>query len=375
MIKRILFSFVLILLLLPMSAQHRKTEKTVLFLIPFHAQEYTGSEVASVRSSRDINGINSFLLMGFWNGAQMALEEYNEENEPLHVIVRDVSEDIDGLRNILEDRNLMDEVDLIIGPFFSKPFMVAAEYAKRYQIPIVNPFTNLTSILENNPYVYKLVPSLELRPAMLSYIADQYPQHKIIIYEDSVGKNTEQNTYIQYFKNQGTAFKMVKNQKELLNEITPQGKNFIITFCHNAAKMLVLSRDLLYKAKTADLMLVVPETWLQAPAYDVEYYSKLNIHFFSNYFVDEKDPDTQVFTQKYLKTYKTLPTLDNFAFQGYDITRFFVEMLLHDGDIDRVKVTPIAFPLSFDQVKNGGYENINMQFLEVVNEEIRPVNF
>ena len=31
--------------------------------------------------------------------------------------------------------------------------------------------------------------------------------------------------------------------------------------------------------------------------------------------------------------------------------------------------------LPADFKKNGGYENINMQFLEVVNEEIRPVNF
>lgn len=375
MIKRILFSFVLILLLIPLSAQQGKTEKTVLFLIPFHTQDYTGSELTSVRSSRDINGINSFLLMGFWNGAQIALEEYEEKNVSLHVIVRDVTENLDQLRNIMEDKTLMDEVDLIVGPFFSKPFTIAAEYAKRYQIPIVNPFTNLTSILDHNPYVYKLVPSMELRPAMVCYVADQYPQHKIIIYEDSSVRNAEQQVYTQYFKEHKIAFKSVKTQQGLLNEMMPQGKNIVITFCHNAAKMLVLSRDLLYKAKNTDLMLVVPEAWLQAPAYDVEYYSKLNIHFFSNYFVDEQDPETQVFEQKYKSAYKSIPSLDNFAYQGYDITRFFVEMLLNDGDIDRAKITPIACPISFDQVKDGGYENINMQFLEVVDDEIRSVTF
>lgn len=375
MIKKILFSFVLILLLIPLSAQKGKTEKTVLFLIPFHTQDYTGSELTSVRSSRDINGINSFLLMGFWNGAQIALEEYEEKNASLHVIVRDVTENLDQLRNIMEDKTLMDEVDLIVGPFFSKPFTIAAEYAKRYQIPIVNPFTNLTSILDHNPYVYKLVPSMELRPAMVCYVADQYPQHKIIIYEDSSVRNAEQQVYTQYFKEHKIAFKSVKTQQGLLNEMMPQGKNIVITFCHNAAKMLVLSRDLLYKAKNTDLMLVVPEAWLQAPAYDVEYYSKLNIHFFSNYFVDEQDPETQVFEQKYKSAYKSIPSLDNFAYQGYDITRFFVEMLLNDGDIDRAKITPIACPISFDQVKDGGYENINMQFLEVVDDEIRSVTF
>lgn len=375
MIRRSLVFLFCLLATLSLLAQQPKQTKTILYLIPFQTEDYSGISLGNIQSNLDINAVNSFLLMGFWNGSELALEEYADRNQPIHVIVRDVSENTNKLTDIMEDTKLMSEVDLIIGPFFSKPFKIASEYAKRYAIPIVNPFTNLTSILDNNPYVYKLVPSLESRPAMLSYLTDVYSKSKIILYEDSSIKNSEQQVYINYFKKNHTPFKIVKTQNELLNEIAPQGKNIVITFCHNAAKMLVLSRDLLYKTKTADIMLVVPETWLQAMAYDVEYYSKLNIHFFSNYFVEEKDPDTQVFTQKYLKKYKSLPTLENFAYQGYDITRYFVEMLLNDGDMDKVKVNPISFPLSFDKTPNGGYENINMQFLEVEDNEIHRVEF
>ena len=40
-----------------------------------------------------------------------------------------------------------------------------------------------------------------------------------------------------------------------------------------------------------------------------------------------------------------------------------------------MKVEPIAFPLSFDKLPDGGYENVNVQFLEVRNNEIVPSGF
>lgn len=373
--KKALSLCLLLLVAFSLSAQPSGERKTVLFLIPFYSQDYNGNAVANVQSSQDIHTVNSFLLMGFWAGAQIALEEYDNMNVPLNVIVKDVTENEAQLRSIMENESLMHKVDLIIGPFFSKTFMIAAEYAKQYQIPIVNPFTNRTDILEGNEFVYKVIPSLEAKPASLSFVAEQYPDHKIILYRDTTIKNREQMVYLDYFKSHQIPYKEVFNQSALLNEIVPGKKNIILIYSHNAAKMLMVSRDLLYKSNPEDLLLVVPETWMQSKTYDVEYYSKLNLHFFSNFYVDERDQQTQVFIDKYKKHFKTIPTLEDFSFQGYDITRFFVEMILNNGDIDRVKVDALAYPMSFDKTPNGGYENVNVQFLEIKDDAVVPVTY
>ena len=178
--KKIVLCFLLALFAFSLSAQPTEERKTVLFLIPFYTHDYTGNASAAVQSSQDIYSVNSFLLMGFWAGAQIALEEYDEQNVPLNVIVKDVTEDEASLRAIMENERLMRDVDLIVGPFFSKTFLVAAEYAKRYGIPIVNPFTNRTDILTDNNYVYKVMPSLETKPISLIYAAENYPGYKII---------------------------------------------------------------------------------------------------------------------------------------------------------------------------------------------------
>ena len=149
----------------------------------------------------------------------------------------------------------------------------------------------------------------------------------------------------------------------------------MIVLNHESAKMLMLSRDLIFKSNLDNLVMVVPEEWLNVPTYDIEYYSKLNIHFFSDYYVDETNEKTQVFIHNYTSKFGVPPTIEAFSFQGYDITRYFVSALFNDMDLDRVKTETIGYHFSFEKIPDGGYENINAQFLEVDDEGIHNVGF
>lgn len=372
--KKYIISLCLIMLaLLPLSAGAK--EKTILFLIPFYSQTYSSEQVSAIRECEDIASIKSFQLFGFWAGAQIALTEYSQKGADLKVIVRDVSDNETKLRAIMEDRTLMEQVDLIIGPFFSKPFAVAAHYAKEYGIPIVNPFTNRTDFTAGNEYVFKLIPSMEARPATLTFIADQYPKHQIILYADSSRRSRNVQTYLHYFKEKNIPFKCISSSKTLVKELKAGQKNIVMSLMEETAANMMLSRELVYGINGDDLIFIMPESMLKSNTVEVEYFDKLNVHFFSDYYVDNNNEQTQVFMHNYTERFKTPPTLENFAFQGYDVTRFFVEWLLNDKDLDLVKVEPIAYRLSFDKVPDGGYENVNVQFLEIRDNEIHPAGF
>jgi hypothetical protein len=345
-------------------------ECKILYLIPFESDSYTAPYV---KESEDMTKVRSYQLMGFWNGAQMAIEQLGkDENIFFDVVVRDISNSEAKLRRVMEDKELMSGVDLIIGPFFSKLFSIAAEYAKQYQIPIVNPFTSRQDLVEGNEYVYKLIPALEARPAMIAFLAQQSDAFPIIIYGDSTSKNKEMMVYQKYFQDNHIAFEIVPNASSVVSRLTPGRQQFVVTFYDNPAQNLIISRNLIYSKKTDNLTFVVPETWLDSKTYDIEYYSKLNLHFFSDYYVDYDAEKTKTFVYNYTQKYGVPPSLENFAFQGYDITCYFVELVLNHFDHDRVKVSPLAFPLSFDKSPDGGYENVNVQFLEVKDDEIIP---
>ena len=346
----------------------KPSEYKILYLIPFESDTYT---TPYVKESEDMANVRSYQLMGFWNGAQMALEEFRDRNVLINVVVRDISNDEQKLRRVLEDEELMAGMDIIIGPFFSKLFAVAAEYAKRYKIPIINPFTSRQDFVEENEYVYKLIPSLEARPAMIAFLAQQADALPIIIYGDSTSTNKEMLAYRKYFQSNHIAYEIIPSASSVVNSLTNRPQ-FVVTFYDNPAQNLVISRNLLYSKKTDNLTFVVPETWLESKTYDIEYYSKLNLHFFSDYYVDFDAEKTKTFIYDYTQRFGVPPSLKSFAFQGYDITRYFVEFMLNGHDLDRVKVTPIAFPLSFDKSPDGGFENVNVQFLEVKDNEITP---
>lgn len=342
---------------------------TILYLVPFESDNYVAPYV---KESEDMDNVRSYQLMGFWNGAQMALDEYDRQGVNLKVVVRDITNNEAKLRRIMEDTELMKEVDLIIGPFFGKPFAVAAGYAKEYGIPIVNPFSSRQDFLNGNEFVYKLMPSMEARPAMIAFMAQQSKAFPIIIYGDSTAPNKELQTYLHYFQQNHISYVVTPNASTVVNWLSNDKQRFVVTFYDNPAQNLIISRNLLYSKNIDNLTFVVPETWLESKTYDIEYYSKLNLHFFSNYYVDFENEKTKTFIYDYTQRFGVPPTLQNFAFQGYDITRYFVDFIINEKDLDRVKVSPIAFPLSFDKYVDGGYENVNVQFLEVNDNEIVP---
>ncbi|MBR4135478.1 MAG: ABC transporter substrate-binding protein [Bacteroidales bacterium] len=367
------------LILLCLSVQMwAQPAKTVLFLMPFYSSTYDENASAVARTGKELNNIPSFQMMGFWGGAQIALQEYEEQNIPLNIIVRDITNNETKLQSIMEDRELMSQVDLIIAPLFSKPFQIAAQYAKTYQIPIVNPFTSRSDILDGNEYVYKLTPADEANPATLAFMVDNMPHHQIILYADSTKKNVEYQSYVSYFTTHHISYQTANSIQGVLNALRSDMHNVLVVLNHGEATSLTLSQKLLYSGKAVDpkhLTMVVPEKWIFSNTYDVEYYDKLNLHFFSDYYVDFESQQVQLFSYKFTKQFNTLPTLKNFAFQGYDIVRYFVELIRHDMDHDQVKVAPLSYYFSFDKHPDGGYENVNVQFLQVLDNTILPATY
>lgn len=346
----------------------------ILYLIPFESADYV---TPVVKECEDMDNVKSYQLMGFWNGAQMAIEEFekNGENIFFDIVVRDISNDERKLRRVMEDDELMSGVRLIIGPFFGKLFAVAAEYAKEREVPIVNPFTSRQDFLEGNEFVFKLRPSYEARPAMIAFQAQQTNAFPIVVYGDSTSKDKEMSVYLKYFKANGIPYEVTSNASTVVSRLDKGKPRIVITFYDNPAQNLIISRNLLYSEKTENLTFVVPEKWMESKTYDIEYYNKLNLHYFSDYYIDFENEKTKTFVYDYTERFGVPPSLESFAFQGYDITRYFVSLVLNDLDQDRVKVTPIAFPLSFDKQPSGGYENVNVQFLEVKDNEIVPSIF
>lgn len=366
--------FLSVLLYWPVLFAQTAEVKTVLYLLPFFGEEYPSYDNGKINSAIDIDNEPMFSLVSFWEGAQMALDEYENSSQRINVVVKDITYDNGKLMRILEDEQLMSQVDLIIGPFFAPQFEIAANYAKTHQIPIVNPFTSKQDILENNEYVYKVQSS---RESVAELVKRQWRSENrvsdILIWTERGADIPALRAYERYFTQLDIPYEFVlddekNNIKRRLNASVHQ---VVFPFFQQSTTVIANMRSLAVESDFPNTLFVVPEDWLAIDALEVDYLDKLNVHFFSDYFVNEENDSALVFISNFIERYNTPPDLKRFSFQGYDITKYFVELMLHDFDASQVQFAPVAMKFDFKKTENGGYENHGVFLLQLKDYKVQ----
>jgi len=77
--------------------------------------------------------------------------------------------------------------------------------------------------------------------------------------------------------------------------------------------------------------LVAPLTWLDYDNIETEYFMSMKTHYIAQHFVDYSNPNVIQFIDAFRNAYDTEPTLELFAFQGYDFTYYFLSLLCENG--------------------------------------------
>lgn len=346
--------------------------KRILYLIPFFSEKAEEINPVQLSSDDDIYSITSFQLVSFWEGSKLALDEFTADDFRLEILVRDITDDSVKLKRMMNDQNFMDSIDLIIGPFFSNMFSIAARYARMYEIPIVNPFSNRTDFLEGNEFVYKVMPSPSSAPQMVASLLEKDTSGTIFFWTEN-DQWEDSKEYIDYFLQHNIPFTKVPFQNGISNltsRLQHDHPNIIIVSAHSQAKVIHNFRQLSSSGNLPEIVFIIPEVWLEKNQSEIEIFNQLKVHFFSNYFVDYKEDNTLYFMSEFLEKYHSPPDLTRFSFQGYDITKYFVSMLKNDFDATRFSFTPLSLDFDFKKRKDGGYENRKKRLLMLHDFEI-----
>ena len=343
-----------------------KREVTILYFLPFHLAE-SFDYSASFRNCADIQQVQQFEMMGFWLGAKMALQEYEHTHKKIHVIVRDAVTDKQALYKVLNDTMLMRSVDIIIGPFYGSLFPIAAEYAKNYCISIINPFSTRFDFVENNPSVYKLLPPFISRPERIEkqFLA-QPDTYNVILWGDST-TTPELLAYKYYFNEHHIAYKEIHTLNLPLHRVK---SNLIIALFDQQERVIHGVHTLMNNEDQANITLVVPEKWITTSELTDDFFKLPHLYYFTNYFVDENSVAVKEFKYDYLYYYGATATLADYAYQGYDITHYFIDLFAADFNLNEIKFVPLSYRFQWKHIFNGGFENVNARLIQVKNLEL-----
>jgi hypothetical protein len=366
--KKNLFIFLIASFSYIFCGAQNNNEVTVLFLLPFHLNE--SADISSIRNSSEIHQERPFEMMGFWLGAKMALQEYENSDKTINVIVRDAVTDARALNRILNDSVLMSPVNIIIGPLYGSIFPVAAEYARKHNIIIVNPFSTRYDFVAHNPAVYKLVPPYINRPETIENVFLSHPNnYNIILWGDSV-TTPELIAYKYYFDDKNIYY------NEIHTDTLPDDwydTNLIIALFDEPARVIQSVHSLVNHEAEKNVF-VTSDKWFSVSELTEDFYNLPYLYYFSNNFVDNYSSEVKLFQSDHIFYYDAPAEISAYSYQGYDITRYFIDLHYVDYDFEKVQFSPLSYKFQWKQIPDGGFENQKVRFVRASNfvlEEVR----
>ncbi len=166
---------------------HNRTFKVAL-MVPLYLEQTDSLDMIQFMI-RHQESFTPFRFVEFLEGALLASDSLKEQGMNLELYVYDVDQTLAKTANVLT-RPELKNMNLIIGPFYSRSFSQVALFANHFGIPIVNPLTFRNEILNRYNNVVKVTPDEAVETsAVPRLIKNDYPNDKVFIISQTSYKN------------------------------------------------------------------------------------------------------------------------------------------------------------------------------------------
>ncbi len=309
-----------------------------------------------------------FEYITFYEGARIALDKLEKEGYSVSLYVYDVGEeDVVEMNKVLQNPE-MKTMDLLIPLVFQKCFNAAADFALKNSIPIINPMSPNPTIIENNPFVFKIQPStIADVETTVRYIRNNFtspniillftPKEKLIMemYQRAIERENWTWCAVDFNKYQNRIFEKIDTKKEnIYISIVDKGNQQL-----NEAYANTLLMKLNNNKGLPPINLIAQYDWLDYPSLDLKLIQKFNFHFTLSYLNDYTNQNFVEFVKEYRKHFRQEPD-KIYAALGYDIMMYFVPAMQHKGNSfitepneDRTKVMINSFYFDRKDPKDG----------------------
>lgn len=349
----------------------------VALMVPFMLSDIANSE--SIRSIKDLESEKSFEFIQFYESFLIAFKQFEKLGVKVTLRVYDITSDTNRLNKVLNSLDFQN-VDMIIGPFFTSTYKVASNWAKKNQVYIVNPFSHRDDLFVDNPFTIKLVSSDKSQSLKIAQYCNSLSSdaNVVVVHNGTADEKKFLSLLKQAFAtvaNKISVKDVLYSQKGIggVSEKMVSGKmNIVISLLSKEAVVTNFVRRL-YELKRENLILLAPDSWEKFDNIETDYFESLHLHLFDGYFVDYSNENSIKFVEEFRAQYNTEPDINKYAFQGYDICTYFVGALIKDGYSWTEKLNDYHPELISTKIKlhrideNSGWENTELQIFKIEN--------
>ena len=335
------------------SVAERKQVYNVFLLLPLYTQEGVQEDDGQkVETLEAYERIKSFDFIQFYEAAMLAVEDVTVQDVKVNFYVKDVNERNNAELGRWIAEGVFADADLIIGPFFRENFRTMLSYAQNHHIMIINPFT--VAPVETSAQLFRTMATFGHQAVNLAeYIRQHYSKAQVLLLNNGGSDSRRISVYHSSMMkalqdNPGISVKEVNYKSGGVGAVTaslnPTCENFVVAFFDGEITVTHFIQSMNRKEQE-NVTLVTSSDWRKYDKIETEYYSRLKTHYIDQFFVDYADPEVIRFIDRFRERYNLEPTLEHFAFQGYDITRFFLTALIQYGNGFGLEVNELKLPL------------------------------
>ncbi|MCK9203055.1 MAG: ABC transporter substrate-binding protein [Bacteroidales bacterium] len=356
----------------------KKSVYNVALMLPLYLNSV--DELQTENPEADINETaKSLQFLPFYEGFRLALDSLDRSGIKIILWVYDVGKDTIKTRQTLDNPE-MKQMDLIIGLLYHKNFVMAADFAKKNNIAIVNPITERSDLLTDNPMVFKIKPAKKRLAGQVSeYLAGTVADGKILIvrnakYDDPGA--ADQLNKICLEKNLDV--QVVEGQDKLMAKMSKEKENWVVVFCSNSAYALDITRRLFQARNDYSVSLIGLPFWADLEGLETEYLVGLKAHVVSDHFIDYDDLAVKRFVARYQSVFFSDPL--PLAFEGYDVAMYFLTALKECGpdlpsrDQDLPKLHLLHTTFDFLRIPGNGSESQHWEIYKYGNYKLVKAN-
>ena len=307
--------------------------------------------------------------MDFYSGALIAVRELGESDIDVNLNVYDVANGAFGAT-----RNELESSDIVIGP------VSAADITKLYGIAphmkaLISPLDPKAEELAAtySSMIHAPASRLIQYQDIAQWIKeDIMPGDRVIVISEKEARKgdegkliraTVDSAYIAYTPFSYSILEGRKIQEPLEAKMTAEGVNRVVIASDSEAFVNDVIRNLnLTIHNKFNVVLYAPAKIRTFETIEIENFHNTNLHASLTYYINYDDPAVKTFIMKYRAMFKTEPT--QFAFQGYDVTRYFMGLYAKYGEewINNAEdASMLQSTFNLKPYGNGGYINTGIR--------------
>ncbi|MBQ9410075.1 MAG: LysM peptidoglycan-binding domain-containing protein [Bacteroidales bacterium] len=287
-------------------------------------QDVEFSLVLPLRASGNVSELN----MDFYSGVLMAVKDLEAEGLKIKMNVFDLMAGMPALETLTRG-------DFVLGPIASRDMEAVLQMVDG-KVQVISPLDQKTGALAQNYTSFVQAPtSIETQwEDLASWVAEDLDDDDRVLFVTEKGASSVSASVairsalarkdvpyqiLSYAIVEGTS--IPATMEEML---TKDGENRIVVASESEAFVGDVVRNIgIMMGKGFDVVMYAPSKVRTFETIEGTDYHAARLHISSSYFVDYSNPKVDAFVKAYRALFKTEPS--QFAFQGYDTARYFME--------------------------------------------------